>query len=354
MPEYSLHFRDMVGGAGNTGEVRTIGSLSYSDVLNTGGTCSVTIPLDIDPSSFQIGRSALYVLRDKTYMYGGPIWQAIPNLDAKTITLNSGSWLSYLGARVLDATKDYYIQDQTLIAKDLIDTMQATPGGDVGWDTSSIQPSGRTRTMETIYFYEKRAFAGLLADLGGAEDGFDYTLDVGGVAGTPSLDFRTYYPRRGRRLSTKLAYLGEGASGSNMFPANPTMDMSTTAWKVHGLGRGDGYLTPTITAIDNSFLGSWPLLERVDSWPDIGLLSDLSLLTNGSLAKHRDLLQRLVLQLRPGAEGTTPGSFSVGDQVEVAINGGWWQVDSWHRIESWTVTWDGSLERVTVEVQEDS
>lgn len=354
MPEYSIHFRDMVGGSGNTGEVRAIGGLNYSDVLNIGGTSTVTIPLDIDPDTFVLGRSAMYVLRDKTYMWGGPVWQATPNIEAKTLTVSGGSWLSYLSSRVLDATKDYYIQDQVLIAKDLIDTMQNFPGGDVGWSTDSIQPSGRTRTFETIYFYEKRAFNTLLADLGGAEDGFDYAVDVGGVAGSPELDFRTYYPRRGRRLSSTFAYLGEGKSGSNMFPANPTMDLSTSAWKVHGLGRGDGYLTPNVTAIDNSFMGSWPLLERVDSWPEVGLLDDLTLLTNGSLAKHRDLLQRLVLQLRPGADGTTPGSFKVGDQVEVFINGGWWQVDSWHRIESWSVNWDGSHEQVTVEVQEDS
>lgn len=355
--KYMAVFRDIVSGTA-TGEARIIGELTYSDVLNAAGTATCQIPLDCDENTVLPGRSSLTILRDKFPIWSGIVWQVSPSVQNHTLDINASGWLSYLEHRVLSSTKDYYIKDQTSeITKDLIDTMQAVPGGNVGWTTTNITASGVTRTLETIYFYEKRIYGDLIRDLSQSEDGFDYGIVLRQVADQdePGYDFFTWYPRRGRRLlGTVWAYTGEGKAGSTMVPSSVTYDASSMAWRVHGTGRSEGYLTPVVVKSNSDYALTFPLYEKVVSYSDVGLLDELDNLVSADLEMYEDLLGRLTLDLRPGTPESKPGSFAVGDQVIVSIDCGWFQVNTWYRIESWTVSWDGMLELVSVEVQEDT
>lgn len=351
MIEYLVYFRDIVGGD-ETGQAQIIGALTYTEVLNTAGTCEFTIPLESDSSMVTAGVSAVYIRRSGAFVWGGIVWSVVPDVENKTLQVRATGWLSYLEHRVLNHTKDYYIADQTTgIVKDLIDQMETDSS--VGWSTANIGASGVTRTLETIYFYERRIYADIINELASFRNGFDFGIVITDSGGAPALSFQTFYPRRGERRPEPLVWTGLESPGSNMIPASAEIDASSMAWKVHGIGRGDGYLTPTVTKTNSTFASAYPMLEAVISFPQVGLVSELSDLVDGELDTLQNPLERLSLGLRPESPVSVPGAFSVGDEFMVHIDDGWWQVSTWYRVESWTVTWNGSIETMSVEVQKD-
>ena len=263
---FAWHIVDQIA----TGELRPIGNFTYSETLNAATSLSLTVQLDTDTNIIQPASHSVLVLRKGSLVWAGFVESMVPDIEGGTLTINCISWEGYLNRRVLDTTNDYYIADQTSeIAKDLIDEMQAVTNGDVGWLTD-CPASGRTRTMDTIYFFEKRNLLALMDEISSLDDGFDWGIKKRWVNNAPELTFTTWYPKRGSRLGVKLGYLGEGNPGSNISPTRDGINTSQFAWKVHAIGANEGYLTPLTTLIDTPKASSYPLYESVRSYASLG------------------------------------------------------------------------------------
>lgn len=358
--EYRIVFYDIVN-AIPTGEAFPIQTMSYTKVLNSAGTLECTIPLQTT-ATFGAGSHSVWVLRNGVSVWSGIIMVTTPNVTDKTITIGAVGWESYLYRRVLNKTVEYFIQDQTSqIANDLIE-YAFDLSGESGlptrinpYPTVNTPASGRIQTLDTIYFFEKRIVGQVLDTVAGVVDGFDYGMLDRWDAGTdePELEFRTWYPRRGVRLTNRWAYFGNNEAGSNMVPESAAIDASSLSFRVHGAGRGDGYLTPTTVKADFVTGAIYPYYESVATWGDIGLASAISDLTSEELNRVKTPYRVISVALRPDTEDAVPGAFDPGDSVMIYIDEGWWQVNTWYRIISYTVTWNGSYDQVTAELTTD-
>lgn len=308
------------------------------------------ILLDTDSDVIQPGRNAICILRDDIMVWAGYTVSTTPDIYKQTLAISAVGWEAYMNRRVLTTTQDFFIVDQTsVIAQTLIDEMQAGDGN-IGWLTN-CQASGRTRTLETIYRFEKRNIGQLMEEVASLEDGFDYGVKLAWVNNAPQLTFTTFYPKRGSRKDIPLVYFGEGKAGSNMVPQTTPISISEFAWRVHGVGRGDGYLTPESTKTNSASALVYPLFESTVSFPTIGKQSVIEEMTQAELDFRSDTITTLTIDVNPNDPVAGPDTIEVGDELPVYIDEGWWQVDTYYRCNGVGVKLEDDLERVTLTME---
>ncbi len=180
--------------------------LATKETLNRPTELQISfVPTNQNDAVRQWLRSSSYEVwlwREGTLVFAGPAVTRQAQLsDAGIVmSLQCRDRLVYLARRVLDPKENrvYVDADQTLIAKDLIDTVQADDWSDYGIDTSGVSASGvlRDRSYEAgkVHRVGQR-----VEELAAVKNGFDFAYDP--VTGS----FDTYYPQRGvDRTSTVI------------------------------------------------------------------------------------------------------------------------------------------------------
>ncbi|GAA4708460.1 hypothetical protein [Phytohabitans rumicis] len=279
------------------------------------------------------GRTALYVARDGVLVWGGVIWTIKYSSPDRTLEIGAAGFLSYFDRRrVLPATYDparddvatlvttYTDVEQAQIARSLIRTAQAHPGGDIGVQVDPVTPSqvaGRPRSL-TYPGSQLKSVGEALRELAALDGGPDFLIDVTfGPAGRPM-----------RRLQVGEPQLGQDGSphlweyGANLVSYTWPWDGASMANRVYAVGAG-GDAGQLIEVADDALrLGAgWPLAEAEVSHVDVADRGLLGSIASAQLSTVAGPVVLPELVVRADREPVL-GSYQVGDHAQVVVKDG--------------------------------
>lgn len=325
-----------------------LSGVTYSYSLNGVGTLTATIPyndetLPLDPEAASTpARTAVYVDRDGVLVWGGIIWTRTDATGGKQI--QAAEFLSYYQHRFVkktlstdtsllinpayvDAGGQRLYADQRFVVWSLLRYATDQPGGSLGLDTSALAAAADGITRDVTYFgYERPEIYKAIADLAAADDGFDFTIEVGWTAianNNPPTRFRkarTWYPRRGRNADDSGLVFSKGGGAGSILSYDWPEDGTSMVTEMSGLGAGSGEAKIVKTASATDLIASgWPLLEGVASYDGVTDEDQVQGLTNADLdaASGSQVQPTFVV-----SADTDPqfGSYSVGDEALFTID----------------------------------
>lgn len=300
--------------------------VQFSQSLNAIGTLSATLEItDLTESAMNImagtipGRTAIYVDRNNSLIWGGIIWSRSYSSSSQRISINAREFLSYFEHRVINSDLGYTSVDQLTIAQQLLINAQGAGAGNIGIQVGS-ETSGVT-ISKNYYAYELKGVYSALSDLSRSSTGFDYRIDVDyDGSNNPIKVLKLGYPRLGTVYSaTNInAPVFEFPAG-NVIEYSWPEDGSQVANVLYtsGAGSNEGKLISNQTNTTYQSAG-WPILEATANYSDV---TDQTLLTNlaaGQLAAV--VYPPTTLQIvAPANQNPEVGSFTVGDDVRIRI-----------------------------------
>lgn len=303
---------------------------NFDSLLNGAGAFQAKLPLadrriqKLDPiGSTQPGRTALYVDRDGSLVWGGIIWTRRYSGADDTLTLAGAEFWSYY-KRVFAAggvSTGGVSQDQLSIVQSLLTGLQAFPAANLGLQIGT-ETSGVLRTL-THYSYELKPYGDMVEEMSQSDTGFDFAIDVAYNAGVPTKYLHLGYPRRGRPAA------GTGLVFS--FPGNVTgfdwdEDAASQATRlfVQGAGEGDAMQRTTQVAQDLLDAG-YPLLDSTISFKDNTITpvtaDSYAVLASRARAESAALKATVTLPSFTVRADLDPvfGSYITGDSVTVEV-----------------------------------
>lgn len=261
----------------------------FGAALNAAGSFGANLQLDLQAQSSpgvfrsqaavlraatESGRTIVYVERDGVLVPDDAwiIWTRQWDPETRTIALGGSGLLSYFDEhRKITSTATFTGVDQLAIARSLIQTAEAAPGGDIGVQVGS-EVSGVLRDR-TYPGWERKSVGEALRQLAALDTGFDFAFEVAYVAGVPTKTLRLGYPQRGRN-AVESGHVFE--HGRNMVTYKVSEDAAGQAntWLADGAGDGATMLVSTQARLD-SLAAGWPLLEGSSSHKDVTVQATL-------------------------------------------------------------------------------
>lgn len=289
MANYRYLFADLLS---NTilGELPMNG-VSFQSRLNPAGRAafSGTVPLG-DPivmaqSPVDITaprKTALYVDRDGTLVWGGIIWtrryvsaaSGNGEIALTGLTFDSYAYHRWMeGVLPLYQASDgplttYTQKDQLFIANELYRIMQGTGywgmSGNIGIQLDYSQTSGVLRDR-TWYGYEQKIFGEAFDQLSAVENGFEYTIDVRYDGNDlPAKYLKLGYPRLGKTGdASPLVFEYPGNILSYAWPEDGT----SGANDIYVVGQGEGWAM--ISSRRAVMEPGYPLITAQRSYKDV-------------------------------------------------------------------------------------
>lgn len=259
------------------------------------------------------GRTGLYVLRNRTPIWGGIIWKRRWMEDDLKFQINCKSWESYAYHVTQRLNKNYTSSDQLLIARELITQADIDDYSQITAPTTGTSGRNRQRVM---WAYEFKSVGLELEQLAGLEDGFDYRVESY-IKGDGSFGRRYLfgYPRLGRTASSSdSTSLGFDYPG-NLAPFEHEEDAETSAWRVFTVGAGEGTEMIWKTAQDTAYdTAGWPRLDAVTQYKDVSIPATLQEHANEDLKAIKPPIDTWTFQLSASSD-IGLSDFSVGDSA---------------------------------------
>ena len=300
-------------------------AVQFSQQLNSAGTFSATLQLSgINAASLNVAnatipaRTAIYVDRDGTLVWGGVLWSRTYDSKTQTITLNAREFESYFERRRITTDTVFFGTDQLTAVQTIVNNAQAATNGNIGIGVGS-ETSGVT-IVRTFYGYEYKTVMSAIQDLSKSSTGFDFNIQVYYDSnGNPAKLLRLGYPRYGRKYSATSPSVPVFELPGNMVEYTWPEDGSIAANYLYALGAGSNPGRLINTAYDGTKIAAgWPLLEEQANYGDV---SDPTLLANLATA------QVAVVSYPPTTiKITVPptldpifGSYDVGDDARIRI-----------------------------------
>lgn len=242
-----------------TGNIKLTG-----DTVDDAIRLSCTIP----------GRTALYMERNGTLIWGGILWNRMWSTQGKSLQLGARTFESVFEHAVLES---HFIQQkiaQETILQNLLTQIQAQAGCNFGITIASLPTTGRNRTV-LIPDYEYHFAMDALNQLIDVDEGLEISIDVTASAtpDRPNKVMRVGYPKL-------------GAANANLFfdyPGNVTdywipESAAEGGVKFAALGYGSGNKIARATAVLQDLLDAgWPawwVVKNYSSIADVGILQD--------------------------------------------------------------------------------
>lgn len=313
-------------------ELITVGeSTSFSEVLNSPGSATVTLPIWPQPGLAKemiVPPRAIYAVeKDDVLLWAGPVLTHDYDVQGGTVTLGCEGYWNYVRRRNITGNAlSYTGVEQLQIAKNLIDWMQSwVPSGNIGIDASGFTATGIVRTR--LYSgYEHASVGTLIEQLSAVDHGFDFRLYPRWSAGPNSqmqlrLDF--YFPAIGRVTNVALDLVANAVTSSVKLDSS---NLATTAI-IEGQGTGDtqkSWITNNTPVMTTNGVR----LDVVESHSDV---SESATLSDYATTALRRGTRPIVI---PRVEVSTDllGEVVCGDQVRVIAKVGLLDLDEQYRI----------------------
>lgn len=223
LPLYQVAPDRILSGAGNLTAKLKLGRGRIEDMNSKNATT---------PS-----RTALYMERDDTLIWGGIIWSRKYNSVDKSFDITAQTWESCFDHVAIEEDVIYQNIDQQLTFAALVEQMQEHPISDFNIDYSQVPLDGDVLRTTLFPGYEFHMYSEAINQLVTADNGFDYTIDVvpSGTPDMPLKTIRTGYPKLGLNSEpASFDYPGNIAS----YTWNESGSSGGT--KFAGLGEGSG------------------------------------------------------------------------------------------------------------------
>lgn len=344
MSQYRYLFADLLSN-------QVIGELALTNVnftqqLNTAGTFTGEILLSgIDAQGLNVAnatipaRTALYVDRDGTLVWGGVIWNRTYTSGNQTVKITAREFESYFERRRITSDAVFTNTDQLSVVQSVVTTAQAATNGNIGVAVGS-ETSG-VLISRTIYGYEYKTVFSLIQDLSRANNGFDFNIYVYYDAnGNPAKLLRLGYPRYGRVYSTTDSTIPVLELPGNIIEYEYPEDGAIAANTIYALGAGSNPGKLISIGTDNDKLvNGWPLLEEQANYSDVTDSTLLGNLVNGQVAVVSYPPTTLKIALSPNVDPIF-GSYEIGDDARIRILDDRFptQLDTIFRIVAYNVT----------------
>lgn len=309
-----------------------LADVSYSDPLSASGSLSAVLDLGdrrvtaLDPiGATTPGRSAMYVERDNSLVWGGIVWTRSYDSASGQLRLGAAQFSSYFDGHAFFVGSSggpyhrvYTDTPAETICADMIGYAMSGYASGIGIASAfSGTPSGQLRTR-TYLGSELRSFAEILSELAGDDPGFEWGNEVSyDTAGSPAKVLRFSFPRRGRSApATRLVWEYPGNVASYAWPEDGAA-VTNAEW---GLGTGPANQPLATASVGwDRLTEGWPLLAAVyrgKAFRDVGAL------TRATAADQRARSLPLVsatLTLRPDAQPNL-GDWITGDRARLYID----------------------------------
>lgn len=252
VPLYGTWMSKQINGAGSFNGTFRLGTTVLNDTLMLNNTTP--------------GKTALYVERDGTLIWGGILWSRSYESQGGTVQLTGQTFESYFD-RV--AATDHIIQqgvEQVALFKNLIDQMQAQAQSNIGLTYASLPSTGINRTI-LLPGYEFHMYQEAIAQLLEAVDSFEYTINVTASAtqDVPNKVVTVGYPTLNSTVTDQ--YYDFPGTIKNYWWPETTSEGGT---KFAGRGYGSGNKAPTAVVVDGTAIAAgYPSLWKVGSYNNI-------------------------------------------------------------------------------------
>ncbi|OKI71414.1 hypothetical protein [Streptomyces sp. MJM1172] len=240
-------------------------ALSYSYVMDEAGSATIEIPIGVPKRNgsaltandlFPV-RTAVAIERNGALVWGGLVWAYRVNLNARTIAITAGDYLSYykhrhIGANVATTYKDV---EQSQMIKNLITAIASTG---IKTDTAGIVNTNMVRTRSWNQ-YEFKALYDVFSDL--ADDITSKNPTTGVEGGGFFLYFEPYWVTVGSKIGNRVYNTANrhpydsGVSlqqGVNCEFTDISLDGTGLASAAFAIGATDGTATVTPYASDTN------------------------------------------------------------------------------------------------------
>lgn len=323
MAEYRYLFADLL-----TNQILAelpLTGVNFTQQLNTAGTLTGSLQLSgINSAALNVtaatipARTAVYVDRDGTLVWGGVLWSREYNSKSQTLHLTAQEFESYFDRRRITSDTVFNGTDQLTAAQTLITNAQAATNGNIGI-TVGTETSGVPVTR-TFYGYEYKTVFGALQELSRSTTGFDFNVYVYYDSnGNPAKLLRLGYPRYGQVYSATSPTAIVLDLPGNITEYSWPEDGSIAANYLYAIGAGSNPGKLLSTAFDGTKIAAgWPLLEDQINYSDV---SDATLLDNlaaGQVAvvSYPPTTIKAVI---PATIDPIFGSYEIGDDARVRI-----------------------------------
>jgi hypothetical protein len=314
----------------------------FEDQLVGPGTFSASMALNdpkCTPDIIAPAQTVLVIQHEDRVddLWGGILWDAKPNYDDRTVTLEGAEIMSYFYRRRIREFRQYwsgnsppYPTDTAAIARDLLIYAQAQSRGSIG-----VFIGTETSGVDTAVTYpagERRNVGEEVEKLGKVNNGFDVVIrPVFVLPSTLQLHLVINSPGRGRANGVTLEYPGNAVSltadqkGSTLFN-----------WvDVMGSGSEDEQQVGSWSAIH----AGWPRLEQVFSDRNVNwapwLTQEATYYAGLGSTLEPDITWTLQEQHGdyPGPEGV-----KAGDVVRARVSEQLTSIDTMHKVLSVKIT----------------
>lgn len=299
--------------------------VQFSQQLNSAGTFSAELQLSfVQAANLNIAnatipaRTAVYVDRSGTLVWGGVLWNREYNSKTQSIKLNAREFESYFERRRITADTIFNNTDQFTAAETIFNNAQAVTNGNIGVQVPSTTCG--VNINRAIYGYEYKTVFSAVQDLSKASNGFDFNIQVYYDSnGNPAKLLRLGYPRYGKYYSATSPSATVFELPGNIVEYTWPEDGSAAANYLYAIGAGSNPGKLLSTQYDGTKIATgWPILEDQINYSDV---SDPTLLANLATA------QVAVVSYPPTTIKITVradqdpvfGSYEVGDSARVRI-----------------------------------
>lgn len=326
---YTYRFADLM--TGNMLAELPLTGVTFDSRLNAAGSFKAdlslsdpTLVLAKDPiGSTQPGRTAIWVDRDGTLVWGGILWTRFYDSEKEVLTLGGQDFFSYFDHRYVNDKLTFTNVDQLSIAKQLFQYAQGQngsfpkPGGNIGMAYESPYPTSPVPRTLALTQYELKQLSQSVTDLSQADNGFDFAVDVQyDGSGVPIFTFNPAYPRRGR-TAIQSGFVVELPGGIQKYTySEDGTGLEVTAFAV-GTGTGTAGLTSsasTAALID----AGYPLLEGVQSYKDVTDQARLDAHARADASAYSEPLTIAAVTV-VGSVDPVVGSYITGDDIRLRI-----------------------------------
>lgn len=260
--------------------------VQFSYEVSGVGTLSGSIPLYADDLPAQRVRDALFPYRTKIFVerdsqlcWGGWLSEE-PSYDSASgvVSVKAEESLGYFAQRYLP-TVTYTGQDQLDIARSLIDSLQAQPGGDMWINTDPTVLSAVMRDRSYSQFDLTPALTAL-TQLSEVIDGFEFRVDT--VYDGDRMPFEQLvlgYPQIGRRLAASGVVLeydrfSGGGNVETFTWSDAGTPMSTQVWA--NCETDEGVQLTSTAARSDLIAQGYPLMEASETYDGVTNIETLA------------------------------------------------------------------------------
>ena len=304
-------------------------AVTFGQELNTAGPFSGKLMMSgynsvaYDIQDYTIpGRTAIYVDRDGSIVWGGVLWSRSYDSTTQSVTFSGREFESYFERRRINFNYNtaQVSQDQLLVVQNLFNTVQGAAGSNTNIGLIVPTNTSGINVTKTYNYFDFKPLTEAVYELSKSATGFDWNIDVNYDSSyniVKTLDLS--YPRRGTQYDPNNPYALTLDFPGNIISYTYPEDGLNIANTVYGLGAGQNIGKLVSTQQDSTNLANgWPLLEDTISYTDYDYQPLLDSLTYAQLQAVKNPVVVMTVTMPTYVEPIL-GAYRTGDDFRIRI-----------------------------------